>query len=76
MTKPVAEVVSEPQSRLPDPIAEVHVLVYGWERGKTEVRVKFPAEAISGKPGAAARQDQFRNLVLAELDESIRVLSR
>jgi hypothetical protein len=48
MEQPVPSVEREPRFPLPDPIGEVHVLVYGWERGKTEVRVKFPAEAASG----------------------------
>jgi hypothetical protein len=72
MEQPVPSVVREPRFPLPDPIGEVHVLVYGWERGKTEVRVKFPDEPASGNPDAATKQAEFRSLVLAEVDDCLR----
>lgn len=71
---PVAVTGAPPYSR-PTPLGEVHVYVYGWEPGKCEVSVAFPEGARNDDPDAAIKQDQFRQLVLAELDKSIRFLS-
>jgi len=70
MPKPVASIGAPPAS-LPSPIAEVQILVYAWERGRSEIRVKFPDEAVSGRQGAAEKQAAFRTLVLAELQDGL-----
>jgi hypothetical protein len=54
------------------PIAEVQILVHGWERGNSEVRVKFPEEAQPGRRGAAANQARFRAHVIGELEDVLR----
>jgi hypothetical protein len=74
MAKPIAS-TGPPPHPLPSPIAEVQILVYALERGRSEIRVRLPDEAVSGRAGAARKQAAFRSLVLAELDEGLKALS-
>lgn len=52
-------------------IGEVTVLVYALKTGRSEVRVRYPTNALPGQPGARAKQDQFHSLVLDELQKSL-----
>jgi len=65
-------VAGAPANLAGEPIAEVQVLVHGWERGNSEVRVKFPEEAQPGRRGAAANQARFRRHVIGELEDVLR----
>jgi hypothetical protein len=71
MTRPRAHMVKGSELKLPAPIAEVTVLIYGWEPGKSEIRVRFPDEALPGVANAEAMQAKFANLVLAELEHAL-----
>jgi hypothetical protein len=72
MTQPTPHAVSGTPPNQAKPIGEVHIFVYGWERGRSEVLVKFPREAEPGRAGAAANQGKLRKLVIAELEDSFR----
>jgi len=57
-------------------VGEVRVLVFAMKPGQCEVRVRYPQEALSGQAGAAAKQDAFHSLVMAELQNSLRAFRR
>lgn len=52
------------------PIGEVQILVYAWERGQSEIRVRFPNEALVDP----ATKTRFARLVMAELQRSLSTL--
>lgn len=54
-----------------EPIGFVTILLYGWEPGLSEVRLKFPPGAEAFQPNAAAEQARFRARMVADLDEAI-----
>lgn len=56
------------------PIGEVTVLIYDWQPGKSEVRVRYPETALQGT-SVPAQQESFRTLVMGELQRSMRTLS-
>lgn len=55
----------------PDPIAEVHVLVYEWARGGAQVQLKLPPEARGGAPNAVSVQAKFVELVRDEIQTAV-----
>lgn len=74
MPAPTPHQVSGTPPNLPGPpIAEIQILVYSWDRGKSEVRVRFPDEAQPGAPQAAANQARLRQLAAAELNDAFKI---
>ena len=69
MARPTASIETNVQQ--PPAIGEVTVIVYGWEPGQCEIRVRFPDDALPGTRNAVARQSQFNGLVMAELKRSL-----
>jgi hypothetical protein len=56
------------------PIGAVHVIVYDWLPGQTEVQIQWPKEALHGAADAGSRQDTFSKLVKSELADAIDAL--
>lgn len=56
-------------------IGEVTVLVFEMKPGRTEVRVRYPKDALPGASGAEKMQADFHRLVLDELQKSLRTFT-
>ena len=56
------------------PIGFVHILVYDWAVGASEVRLKLPREAEPDQPNALSEQARFRRRLIADLDAAIGLL--
>lgn len=59
-----------PETRTP--IGELHILVYDWKPGQSEVQVRFPVDALPGAPNAATLQGRFAKLISDELSQALR----
>jgi hypothetical protein len=57
-------------------IGEVTVLVFALKPGQSEVRVRYPKDALPGQAGASAKQSHFHQLVLDELQRSLRTFAQ
>lgn len=57
-------------------IGEVTVLVFAAKPGQSEVRVRYPKDALPGQVGASAKQSDFHQLVLSELQRSLRIFTQ
>ena len=57
-------------------IGEVTVLVFDMKPGQSEIRVRFPSDALAGARGASAKQAAFRDLVMDELGKALGAFSR
>jgi hypothetical protein len=64
MARPTASI--ETDVKQPPAIGEVTVIIYGWEPGQCEIRVRFPDDARPGLRNAEARQSEFNDLVMAD----------
>jgi hypothetical protein len=69
-TPSVAPLPSE-DSRIESAIGFITILIYDWAPGRSEIRLKLPAEAKPGQPNATAEQDRFRARVIADLDDAL-----
>lgn len=65
-----------PQAARKSPIGEVRILVYGLEPGQTEVQVRFPDDAVTGRAGASRKQAKFRELVVSEMNGAFETFGR
>jgi hypothetical protein len=55
-------------------IASITILMYDWAPGRSEIRLKLPAQAEPGQPNVIAEQNRFRARVIADLDDALREL--
>jgi hypothetical protein len=55
-------------------IGSITILIYDWAPGRSEIRLKLPAEAKPGQPNAIAEQNRFRARVIADLNDALREL--
>jgi hypothetical protein len=75
MPQPTAGLQSAPQSYSErSPIGEVTVLVFGWEAGQTEVRIRFPESALGSASEAVKDRERFRDLILREVGNGLNTL--
>lgn len=57
-------------------IGEVTVLVFELKPGRSEVRVRYPRAALPGQADANVKQREFHQVVLDELQKSLRTFSQ
>lgn len=51
-------------------VGEVTVLVFALKPGQSEVRIRYPTDALPGNAGAGQKMDKFHALVMDELESA------
>jgi hypothetical protein len=67
---PSAAPLPSQNSSIESTIASITILMYDWAPGRSEIRLKLPAQAEPGQPNAIAEQNRFRARVIADLDDA------
>ena len=76
MAGPSPKLTAAEDVRREPPIGELHIYVYGWERGQSEVQIRYPQEALYGAPEASTLGPRFNQMLVEELKGSFAAFER
>jgi len=76
MAKPRPTLSAENPAAKMSPIGEVHILVYDWKPGRSEVQIRFPPDALPGAPDFATLQPRFQKLIRDEFEDALETFGK